>query len=153
MACFASIILLMNLLCSPAAAPADGADVFTSEEEAKLEKTAKADSRIKIYRKVSERIQEKLEKSVAKGEFDTVPELLKQWTSLLTTALDDIETNLKAKKKTRNLVNFEISVRKAIDNTHRYKIKAPAEQQDAFDACIDQAEKVHRKIVDILFKL
>jgi hypothetical protein len=153
MAFIASLILMLNMLCQAAGVPADTDDIFTPAEKAQLQKETSADRRIKIYQKVSVRIQQKLHQSVAKADYDAVPDTLKRWTALLSKSLTDIETNLKATKKTRNLINYEISVRKTIVDTQSYKIKAPVDQQDVFDACIAQAEVIHRKIVEILFKL
>jgi hypothetical protein len=150
---FASFILMLNMVYRTASVPAGASDFFTPEEKAKIEKTDSAESRIKIYRNASERIQKSLHKSVDKEEFDSVPDTLKRWTSLLEKSFDDIQANLKAKKKPGSLIDYEIQVRKAIVAMKEHKIKVPVEQQDAFDACLAQAESIRRKMMEILFKL
>jgi hypothetical protein len=153
MAILGSFILFLNLLCqtSPDLVYAD--DIFSPAEIGQLQKGNSVEHRIKIYQAASVRIQKSLQQSVAKEEFKIVPDTLKTWTLLLAKSLEDIEANLKAKNKPPSLINYEIHVRKAIGNTKGYKIKAPADQQDAFDSHIAQAESVHKKFVEILFRL
>jgi hypothetical protein len=153
MALLGSFFLILSLLCRTCPAPAYGDGIFSPEEMRRLQKEDSVENRIKIYQEASERIQKDLHQSAAKEEFKTVPDKLKTWTLLLANSLEDIETNLKAKKKPRSLINYEIHVRKAIGNTESYKIKAPADQEDAFNSCIAQAENVHKKFVEILFQL
>ena len=153
MALLGSFILILNLLSQTSSVPAHGDDIFSPEEIRQLKKGNSVEHRIKIYQAASERIQKSLQQSAAKEEFKIVPDTLKTWTLLLANSLEDIETNLKAKKKPRSLINYEIHVRKAIVNMKGYKIKAPADQQDAFISCIDHAESVHKKFVEILFQL
>jgi hypothetical protein len=152
MACFASFILILNMLCQASGVPADTDDIFSPKEKTQLQKTTSADGRINIYQKASVRLQENLKQSVANAELDTVSDTLKRWTSLLFKSFDDIKINLKAKKKSRNLINYEIHVRKAIVDTRGYKLIAPLDQQDDFDACLAQAEAIRSKMVEILFK-
>jgi hypothetical protein len=153
MSFFASFILMLYLLSRTAGVPAGADAIFAPDEKAQLQKTSSAEGRIKIYQKASVRIQKDLQQSVEKESFDTVPDTLKRWPSLLSTSFDDINANLKAEKKPKSLINYEIHVRKAIADTRGYKFKAPAEQQDVFDACLAQAEVIRRKIMDILNKL
>jgi hypothetical protein len=153
MALLGSFILILNLLCQTGSVPAYGDDIFSPEEIRQLQKGDSVENRIKIYQAASVRIQKNLQQSVAKEEFKMVPDTLKTWTLLLAKSLEDIETNLKAQKKPRSLINYEIHVRKAIVNTKGHKIKAPADQQDAFNSGIAQAESVHKKFVEILFQL
>jgi hypothetical protein len=148
-----SFILILNLLCQTGSVPAHGNDIFSPTEIRQLEKRDSVEPRIKIYQEASVRIQKSLQESAAKEEFKTTPDTLKIWTLLLAKSLEDIETNLKAKNKPRSLINYEIHVRKAIVHTKGYKIRAPADQQDAFNSCIAQAESVHQKFVEILFRL
>jgi hypothetical protein len=153
MALLGSFILILNLLCGTSSVPVQGDDIFSTEEIRQLQKKDSVDGRIKIYQAASVRIQKNVQQSVTKDEFNAVPDMLKIWTLLLARSLEDIETNLKAKTKPRSLINYEIQVRKAIVSTESYKIKAPADQQDAFDNCIAQAESAHKKFVEILFRL
>jgi hypothetical protein len=153
MAFLGSFILILSLLCQTSPAPAYPDDFFSGAELLKLKKEDSVEKRIKTYQAASERIQKNLQQSAAKEEFNAVPDTLKNWTRLLDESLADIETNLKAKNKPRSLIKYEIHVRKAIVNMKNYKIKAPADQQDAFASCMAQAESVHKKFVEILFRL
>ena len=96
-------------------------------------------------------IQLELETAVTKENFQSVPDNLQTWNSLLSKTLEDIEANLKSNKKSRALISFEIQLRKSITRTESLKIRAPADQQDIFDSCLDQAEKIRKRFVDILF--
>jgi hypothetical protein len=89
--------------------------------------------------------------AVVKEEFETIPANLKRWTSLLSSSLDDIKTNSKSKKKSRQLIQYEIQVRKAIATLQDDQIKAPIDQHDNFESCLVQAEKIRKRFVDILF--
>jgi hypothetical protein len=125
---------------------------LNSEEKLKIQKEININGRIKIYKQASERIQRSIQDAIAKNDFETVPNDLKSWTSLLSESLEDIEANLKSKKKSKDLIRFETHVRKAIFNSRNYKTKAPIDQQDLFQSCLDQAEKIRTRFVDILFK-
>jgi hypothetical protein len=126
--------------------------IFNSEEKLGFDKASNADSRIKIYLKASIRIQKSIQSEVAKENFQAAANDMKTWTTILDESLKDIEANLKTKKKSTNLIRYEIQVRKAITDSQNYKLKAPFEQQDLFESCLKQAEYVRKKFVDILFK-
>jgi hypothetical protein len=126
-------------------------DTFVPSEKAQLEKAENVEQRIKVYDAASRRIQRDLEAAVTKEDFQTVPDTLRLWVSLLSKSLEDIELNLKSKKKPRVLINYEIQVRKSIARTESLKIRAPVDQQDTFDSCLAEAEKVRKKYVEILF--
>ena len=130
--------------------PADSA--LNSTEKIKIESEQKIENRIKIYREASERIQKNIADGVSKDDYQTVPVDLKLWASLLSESMKDIQENLKTKNKSKNLIRYEIQLRKAISNSQNYKIKAPMELHDVFDTCLGQAEKIRQRFVDILFK-
>jgi hypothetical protein len=153
MALLGSLIFVLNLLCQTSSNPVYTDNLFSPAEIRQLQKGDSVGPRIKIYQAASIRIERSLQQSVAKEDFKAIPDTLKTWTLLLNKSLEDIETNLKAKNKPLSLINYEIHVRKAIGNTKGFKIKAPADQQDAFDSYIAQAENVHKKFVEILFRL
>jgi hypothetical protein len=146
---FASI-LAFSLQAGPV--PPAGTDIFSPAEKAQIESAANVERRIKVYESASRRIQKTLEAAAAKDNFDAVPENLKLWNALLSKSLEDIEINLKAKKKSRALISYEIQVRKSIDSMKNIKIKAPVDQQDFFDSCLSEAEAVRKKFVEILFQ-
>ncbi len=145
--------LVLFLSLSQAVAPsATTGEIFIPSEKAKLENETNLDRRIKVYEAASKRMQQSLEAAVSKEDFQTVPDTLKLWISLLSKSLEDIEANLKTKKKSRALIDYEIQVRKSIANTQNYKIRAPVDQQDVFDSSLAQAETVRKRFVEILFR-
>jgi len=143
--------LLLAFFFQAGDVPPVAGEVFNSAEKAQLENAKNIEQRIKVYTAASRRIQQTLETSVDKEDFRTVPENLTLWIALLSKSLEDIEANLKSKKKSGALIKYEIQLRKSIANTASLKIKAPVDQQDLFDSCISQAETVRRKFVAILF--
>lgn len=143
--------LLLAFFFQAGDVPPVAGEVFNSAEKAQLENAKNIEQRIKVYTAASRRIQQTLEASVDKEDFRTVPENLTLWIALLSKSLEDIEANLKSKKKSGALIKYEIQLRKSIANTASLKIKAPVDQQDLFDSCISQAETVRRKFVAILF--
>jgi hypothetical protein len=153
MGILASFALILGMMSQAVAVPADWGDVLSFEEQAKISREKSVDGRTKIYRAASIRIQKNLQQFVSKKEFESVPDTLKLWTTLLAKSLEDIETNLQAKKKPRSLINYEIQIRKTIVDIQGYKIAAPVDQQDAFDSCLAEAEKVRKRFVNILFEL
>jgi hypothetical protein len=143
--------LLLAFFFQAGDVPPVAGEVFNSAEKAQLENAKNIEQRIKVYTAASRRIQQTLEASVDKEDFRTVPENLTLWIALLSKSLEDVEANLKSKKKSGALIKYEIQLRKSIANTESLKIKAPVDQQDLFDSCISQAETVRRKFVAILF--
>jgi hypothetical protein len=143
--------LLLAFFFQAGDVPPVAGEVFNSAEKAQLENAKNIEQRIKVYTAASRRIQQTLEASVDKEDFRTVPENLTLWIALLSKSLEDVEANLKSKKKSGALIKYEIQLRKSITNTTSLKIRAPVDQQDLFDSCISQAETVRRKFVAILF--
>jgi len=148
-----SLLLILMLLGQAVPLFVGADDVFSPKEKAKLLRETSIDGRTKVYREASIRIQKGLHQSISKKEIAGVPDTLKIWNTLLAKSLEDIESNLKAKKKPRSLINYEIQVRKAIVDIQNYKITAPVDQQNAYDACLADAERVRKRFVEILFAL
>jgi hypothetical protein len=140
------------LLLQTAGTSSKHGDIFLPSEKAQIEQADNVERRIKVYEAASKRMQQSLEAAIVKDDFHAVPDDLQRWTSLLAKSLEDIEANLKAKKKSRALIRYEIQVRKSISRTESLKIRAPADQQDIFDSCLAHAEKVRRRFVEILFR-
>jgi hypothetical protein len=152
MALFESLFLILNILIQVAGpSPAKG-EAFTPEEKSRLALSESLNSRIKIYDEAAQRIQNDLQESVNKEQFETVPNILTAWVSLLQTSINDIETDPKANKKSKKLRKFEIHLRKAIKDLPEVKRKTPYEQHDTFDSCIAKTETIRKKMIDILFK-
>jgi len=144
---FAFVIFLQAE--EPAAVPGE---IFIPVEKARIEKAADVEQRIKVYDTAAKRIQQEVETAVTREEFQSVPDGLRLWTSLLAKSLEDIEVNLKANKKPRSLINYEIQLRKSIGRTESLKIRAPVDQQDIFDSSLEQAEKIRKRLFEILFR-
>jgi len=125
--------------------------ILTPAEKNTIESESNVERRMKTYQTASERIQRTLQSAISNEDFQTVSDNLLLWTSLLAESLKDIESNLKSKKKPRALINYEIHIRKAIGALQDGKIRIPADQQDAFDACIARAAEIREKFVEILF--
>jgi len=147
-----SLILCMLLQTAGVAPLSFPDDVLSTAEKIQVERESNVDRRIKIYESASARIQKELQEAIAKDNFQTVPNNLNKWVLLLSSSLRDIESNLKANKKSRPLINYEIQVRKAIANTQKNKMRAPVEQQDIFESSLSQAEAIRKKFVEILFE-
>ncbi|MBN1570778.1 MAG: hypothetical protein JXA73_23260 [Acidobacteria bacterium] len=143
-----SIMALVQVV--PAARFADG--IFNSEEKERMDRAAKVEDRIKIYEAASKRLNRTMELAVADGDFSKAPDILKLWISLLSGSLEDIEENLKTRKKSKPLIRYEIQVRKAITALQEFRTRAPVEQQDLFDTKLAQAEKIRKRFVEIIFK-
>ena len=122
------------------------------EEKARIHRAQSIDDRIKVYHTASQRMQQSVEAAVSNNDFSGVPDALKLWVALLSGSLEDIEANLKAKKKSKALIRYEIQVRKANAAFRGCKAKAPVDQQDEFDAQIAGAEKIRARLVDIIFR-
>lgn len=146
-----ALILALSMLAQADWASSFEGDIFTAKEIKKLEEKKNINDRIKVYTGASERIQKRLNKAASKGQFQFVPKDLELWTALLANSFKDIKANINPKKKSKNLIKFEIEVRKSLDDMQDYKIKAPIDQQDAFDACLTQAEAIRKKLVEIIF--
>ena len=147
----AALILVFSLFLQADSTPLFREDIFTAKEIEKLEKERDVNDRIKIYTNASKRIRNRLGKAVSKGQFQTIPGDLELWTMLLANSLDDIKANIDPGKKSKNLIRYEIEVRKSLDDIKDYKVRAPIDQQDAFDACLSKAEAIRKKFVEIIF--
>ncbi len=147
----AAIILALGIFLQADWASSFEGDIFTAKEIKKLEKERDINDRIKVYTDASKRIQKRLNKAASRRQFQSVPGDLALWTALLANSYEDIKASIDPKKKSKNLIKFEIQVRKSLDDLQDNKIKAPLDQHDAFDACLSQAEAIRKKFVEIIF--
>jgi hypothetical protein len=145
------LALALSVIIQGGSVPSFEGGILNPKEKTQLEKANSVDRRIKVYTAATKRIDKSLREAVSKGQFETVAADLKLWTSLLSKSLEDIEANLKSKKKSRDLIKYEIQVRKTLSNLQDYRIQAPIEQQEEFDSCLAEAEAIRQKFVDILF--
>ena len=127
-------------------------NALNAEEKARINRAQSVDDRIKVYHSASKRMQQSAYAAVSRNDFSGVPDALKLWVALLSGSLEDIEANLKAKKKSKALIRYEIQVRKANSAFRGYKAKAPVDQQEVFDVQLAGAEKIRKRFVDIIFR-
>jgi hypothetical protein len=120
-------------------------------ERGKLQKEEKINNRIKIYKTASTRYLNTFGSATSTNDFESVPPTLQVWMSLLTESLQDIDANVERKKKSKALIDYEIHLRKSINEVKDYKVKVPLEQQDFLDSWVVQAETIQTRFLDILF--
>ena len=142
----------IHITSVPTHITAENAGDMLKNVDVVIDATDNFETRIKFYELASKRMLDKLNEAGANEEFKSFSERLKAWTTLLSESLKDIEENLIADSKSRAMINYEIQVRKAIAAIENLKLKAPAEQQDAFESTISAAERVRKKFVEILFR-
>jgi len=147
----AALILALGILLQVDWVSSFEGDIFTAKEIEKLEKERDINDRIKVYTDASKRMQKRLNTAVSRGQFQSVPGDLALWTALLSNSYEDIKASIDPDKKSRNLVKFEIQVRKTLDDLQDNKIKAPLDQHDDFEACLAKAEAIRKKFVEIIF--
>jgi hypothetical protein len=144
--------LFLYAFLQAASVPLLEGNALNAEEKARISKAQSVDDRIKVYHSASERMQQSIDAAVSKNDFSGVPDDLKLWVALLSGSMEDIEANLKAKKKSKALIRYEIQVRKANAAFRGYETKAPLDQQDAIDVQITSAEIIRKQLIDIIFK-
>ena len=95
-----SFSLVFVVLLQAGFIPDFPAGTFTEKEAGKIEKESDdIEERIKVYQKASERILKNLRSAVSRKQFQTVPDDILIWMTLITESLKDIEANLDRKKK------------------------------------------------------
>jgi len=149
--------LSLTLICSlamqaAALAPAPGPDCLLATEQSRLQTEIKLNNRIKIYDEASTRCQNSLAALVRHQDLQAVPAQLKSWLNLLEISLKDIDSSTARKDKSRNLIRYEIHLRKAVGNVQELKLKATADQFDDFERFIARAQEIHKKLVNMLFQ-
>jgi hypothetical protein len=135
-----------------AAAPSSIDDLLDSKEKASMASAANIGDRIKVYQTASRRYQKSLESAISDNDSSQIPDDLKRWTALLSASLEDIETNLTTKKKSKVLIRYEIELRKDISTFHSYKTRVPADLQDQFGSSLDKAEKIRKRFIEMIFQ-
>jgi hypothetical protein len=126
--------------------------ILNPKEKEKFAKAINVEQRIKVYESATVRIHQTLHEIAAKRDFTQISSTLRVWNTLLTGSLQDIEANLKTKKKSRPLIRYEIQVRKLLKETDGYKNGIPAEEEDAFKSLLAEAEKIRKRFVEIIFR-
>jgi hypothetical protein len=126
--------------------------ILNPKEKGQLARAIEVEQRIKVYTAASSRIQQTLRGMAANGDFAGIPASLQVWNTLLSGSLQDIEANLKTKKKSRALIRYEIQVRKLLTEAQEYKNGIPEEDGETFRSLLAQADKTRKQFVEIIFK-
>jgi hypothetical protein len=146
-----ALTLIFSIIAQSGGILTPAAEGLTADERERLAREQKLDNRIKIYETASKRLLKSLETAVIKEQYDSDLPILKAWTYLLNTSFEDIEKNASRKKKSKALIRLEIQLRKALSDVQEYKLRAPLDQQGAFDAFLSRSEQIRKKFVEILF--
>ena len=147
-----SIFLALSMFIQAGEASSIIDDLFSPTEHAQLTTANSLNDRIKVYVKASKRIHLMLQDAAVKKESGAVPAILQLWTSLLDKSVEDIEANLKPKKKPKNLKKYEIQLRKAIKDLEDFKVSAPIDLREDYEAFLNRAETIRNRFVEILFQ-
>ena len=129
----------------------ESSDWLTPLERSRLLIEQKIDNRIKIYRSASERYKTSVAAAVKKQEYAALPAVLQSWTNLLDASREDIDASINRKKKSKTLKNYEIQIRKSINDLQAFRTSVPVEIFDQFESWLNRAERVRSSFVDILF--
>jgi hypothetical protein len=150
----AFIILIALTHPGQSGAPATAASTacLSTVDTRRLALQESIEGRIRIYREFSERYRASMEDAARKQAFDQVPALLACWQELLASSLKDIEATINRRKKSGALINYEIQVRKSINDVNDVRLKAPYQLNNEFIAWSTQADAVRKRFVDILFQ-
>jgi hypothetical protein len=125
-------------------------NLMNPREKARWESANSLDRRMRVYQDITERVQKELRKAVTAAAYEAVPELLDQWIILLEKSCEDIETSPENGRK-RRIIQYEISLRKAIKTVEGLKIMSDAELHDAFDIWAVRAETIRGRIMKVVF--
>ena len=125
---------------------------LTPAEKSRLEQESDIEGRIRIYQTASMRFQKSIQLAAKQPEVTDILADLQSWVEMLSASLEDIETNVNRKKKSRDLIRYEIQVRKTAGDLQDMRPKVGVEALEEFDSCLGRAETVRKKFVDILFQ-
>ena len=135
----------------PSNSKARVSEPLTAAEKNQLEREPNVEDRIRVYEAASSRIYGSIRNLILRQQFEDVGAEMSSWLDLLSEAQQDIEQNISRKKKSKNLIRFEIHLRKAIGDLKERKLQVPADQQEDFESWLTRLDHVRKKFVDILF--
>ena len=135
----------------PSSSKARVSEPLTAAEKNQLEREPNVEDRIRVYEAASSRIYGSIRNLILRQQFEDVGAEMRSWLDLLSEAQQDIEQNISRKKKSKNLIRFEIHLRKAIGDLKERKLQVPADQQEDFESWLTRLDHVRKKFVDILF--
>ena len=125
---------------------------LTPAEKSRLKQESDIEGRIRVYQTASMRFQKSIQLAAKQPEVTDILADLQSWVEMLSASLEDIETNVNRKKKSRDLIRYEIQVRKTAGDLQDMRPKVGVEALEEFDSCLGRAEMVRKKFVDILFQ-
>jgi len=135
----------------PSNSKARVSEPLTAAEKNQLEREPNVEDRIRVYEAASSRIYGSIRNLILRQQFGDVGAKMSSWLDLLSEAQQDIEQNISRKKKSKNLIRFEIHLRKAIGDLKERKLQVPADQQEDFESWLTRLDHVRKKFVDIPF--
>ncbi len=136
-------------LTEEASSPRGG---LTALEWAKLQREKEVKKRIKIYKTASDRIFAGCQRSLRRSDYEVFQEGLSTWNELLTMSVDDIDGNFERGKKSKELIRYEIHLRKSISELEDWRYRLPGVTGSRLEQWLKRADDVHSKLVDILFQ-
>jgi len=125
---------------------------LTATEKGQLGRETGLDGRVRVYESANTRLGREVQGEIQQGNVEPITLRLEAWTDLLEMSLKDIETNANRKRKSRAVIQYEIQIRKWIADMHGLALKAPSECQKQFEDWLGSAERVRKRLVDILFQ-
>jgi len=146
-----TLILVVVSQEMPSNSKARVSEPLTAAEKNQLEREPNVEDRIRVYEAASSRIYGSIRNLILRQQFEDVGAEMRSWLDLLSEAQQDIEQNISRKKKSKNLIRFEIHLRKAIGDLKERKLQVPADQQEDFESWLTRLDHVRKKFVDILF--
>jgi len=135
----------------PSSPKARASEPLTPAEKSQLEREPNVEDRIRVYEAASQRIHLSIRNLIERQEFENVGAEMSSWLDLLSEAQKDVEQNIRRKKKSKNLIRFEIHLRKATGDLKELKLQVPTDQQQDFESWLTRVEQVRKKFFDILF--
>ena len=135
----------------PSSSKARASEPLTAAEKSQLEREPNVEDRIRVYEAASSRIHRLIRNLIQRQEFENVGAEMSSWLDLLSEAQKDVGQNIRRKKKSKNLIRFEIHLRKATGDLKELKLQVPTDQQQDFESWLTRVEQVRKKFFDILF--
>jgi len=125
---------------------------FSSFERSRLAAAPNIEKRINVYTDLLDDRRRSIEKAVAGQDFEAIALILRSWGEVLDYSLADIQSNAGQKSKSKALKNYEIHLRKAIGMLGDLKTRGGSyEQFEQFEAWLNHAGEIQKKLVAILF--
>ena len=148
------LALISSFLFQERGAPLipEGPQFLTPAEKSRLKQESDIEGRIRVYQTASMRFQKSIQLAAKQPEVTDILADLQSWVEMLSASLEDIETNVNRKKKSRDLIRYEIQVRKTAGDLQDMRPKVGVQALEEFDSCLGRAETVRKKFIDILFQ-